>query len=531
VTAHAIGPALNGTDDERFWRRYIAVTLVVLGIEGVGVLCYFLLSPTGSYRPTLEIIAGFVSAVSVGCAPLASRIARHPWRSQAALGVALVSGALIATLCHLDGGFDSPLLFLLALPVANAALGLSVRAVALCTAATMVEFVTVAVADPDIRASSAIFVFLSLFLGGVIVLAFGWAISRSKLDEDRAALLAKAVHLAKTDLLTGCLNHGGFFEQLDHEIARALRHGEPLSLLVVDVDLFKAFNDAHGHAAGDEALAAVGSVMRRISRGIDVIGRIGGDEFAVILPATPSAGAQRSALRMVEALERPNNVDVTTSIGFATLERSQPTASRLFRDADSGLYLAKANGRARAASNMDLQSAASSTAGLGIERKSADASRFEESVREAQTATAEALAILDALESSDVIGVGFIDRDFRIVRLNPTLASVNGGLVANQIGRTVAEVVPGLWPVLEPAYKTVLRTGQPLLDQEVVGLTADDPGHLHVWHTNFYPVTANGVRTGICVLAVDITDRKQLESQAALMHSGSSPQVASKTRP
>jgi PAS domain S-box-containing protein len=269
--------------------------------------------------------------------------------------------------------------------------------------------------------------------------------------------------------------------------------------------------------------------MRHISRSIDIIGRIGGDEFAIILPATSSAGAQRAALRMVEALQQPDDVSVTASIGFATLDRSQPTASQLFRDADSGLYRAKASGRARAASNVDSEATVSNTDELGVEdgRKSADASRFEESVREAKTATAEALAILDALESSDAIGVGFIDRDFRIVRLNPMLAAVNGGRVADQIGRTVAEVVPGLWPVLKPAYESVLQTGQPLLDHEVVGETADDPGHLHVWLTNFYPVTANGVRTGICVLAIDITDRKQLESRAALTHAGgSSHQVA-----
>jgi len=531
MTAHSIGPAIRATEEEQFWKRYIAVAFVVLGIEGAGVFCYFVLSPTGSNLPTLEIITGFVSVVSLGVVPLAGRIARYSWRSQASLGVALASGALLAALCYLDGGSDSPLLFLLALPVANAALGLSIRAVALCTVATIVEFVTIAVADPDIRASSAILVFLSLFLAGVIVLAFGWAFSRSKLDADKAVLLAEAVHLARTDVLTGCLNHGGFFEQLDKEVDRALRHGEALSLLVVDVDLFKAFNDAHGHAAGDEALAAVGFAMRRISRSIDVIGRIGGDEFAVILPATPLAGAQRAALRMLEALRRPDDVDIAASIGFSTLNRSQPTADRLFRDADSGLYLAKARGRSRAASDVDLESASSSTAGRGIDgsgRMAADASRFEESVREAKTATAEALAILDALESSEAIGVGFIDRDFRIVRLNATLAAVNGGRVADQIGRTVAEVVPELWPVLEPAYRTVLETGQPLLVQEVVGETADDPGHPHVWLTNFYPVTANGVRTGICVLAIDVTDRIELENQAVLAHAGgSSPQVAS----
>jgi len=503
MTAHSIGPAIRATEEEQFWKRYIAVAFVVLGIEGAGVFCYFVLSPTGSNLPTLEIITGFVSVVSLGVVPLAGRIARYSWRSQASLGVALASGALLAALCYLDGGSDSPLLFLLALPVANAALGLSIRAVALCTVATIVEFVTITVADPDIRASSAILVFLSLFLAGVIVLAFGWAFSRSKLDADKAVLLAEAVHLARTDVLTGCLNHGGFFEQLD----------------------------AHGHAAGDEALAAVGFAMRRISRSIDVIGRIGGDEFAVILPATPLAGAQRAALRMLEALRRPDDVDIAASIGFSTLNRSQPTADRLFRDADSGLYLAKARGRSRAASDVDLESASSSTAGRGIDgsgRMAADASRFEESVREAKTATAEALAILDALESSEAIGVGFIDRDFRIVRLNATLAAVNGGRVADQIGRTVAEVVPELWPVLEPAYRTVLETGQPLLVQEVVGETADDPGHPHVWLTNFYPVTANGVRTGICVLAIDVTDRNELENQAVLAHAGgSSPQVAS----
>ena len=97
------------------------------------------------------------------------------------------------------------------------------------------------------------------------------------------------------------------------------------------------------------------------------------------------------------------------------------------------------------------------------------------------------------------------------------LASVNGGTVDEQIGRSVAEVVPALWPTLEPIYQHVIETGQAVINQEVSGETATDPDRVHYWLTNLNPVTVNGRVTGIAIVVIDITDRKELEESQAIL--------------
>jgi diguanylate cyclase (GGDEF)-like protein len=155
--------------------------------------------------------------------------------------------------------------------------------------------------------------------------------------------------LAETDPLTGCLNHGAFYQRLAGEINRSLRGKEPLSLLMIDIDLFKSFNDSHGHVIGDNALAEVGSTLRHFGRSFDVVGRVGGDEFAVILPATSVSEAASLADHVAKALEHPNGIEVTVSVGYSELDHAEPSAKRLVREADAGLYKAKSDGRDRAA--------------------------------------------------------------------------------------------------------------------------------------------------------------------------------------
>jgi diguanylate cyclase (GGDEF)-like protein len=164
--------------------------------------------------------------------------------------------------------------------------------------------------------------------------------------ETRAAQLTRDLEvLATTDGLSGCLNHRAFFERLDEEIARAVRYGEPLSLVVADIDHFKDVNDARGHTGGDRALRRVGAALRAGSRRPDAVGRIGGDEFAVVLPATSLDDAVVHASRLVDPTGDKFGL-VTLSAGVATLDQREPTADRLFRDADRALYHAKATGRA-----------------------------------------------------------------------------------------------------------------------------------------------------------------------------------------
>ncbi|HVA53191.1 MAG TPA: HD domain-containing phosphohydrolase [Acidimicrobiales bacterium] len=512
-------------DEIQYWTRYLFVSIVVLGVESLGSLGYLLLSPSGPHRAFLEVIAATVAAATLAMLPSVPRIAQQSWRSTFALILALGAGVIIAFCSSLDGGLDSsPLLFLLALPVANLAIAFPPRMVALSATAALIEFATVATFDHDVTTSLAVVVLLTVFLMGIITLALGWSFAQSDFDSQKRAMFKESVRQAKTDALTGCLNHGAFFERLQSEIERALRYGGPLSILVADVDVFKAFNDRYGHPAGDDALRIVGATMTRTLRAIDVVGRIGGDEFAVILPATDLPGARVAATKLVETLRNPEGVDFTVSVGFASLDRSEPLAKRLFHDADAGLYRAKVTGRVRASglargepgvrrSKRDEHSSSRVWA-------AADTRRFEEAVREARIETSETNAFLDALASSSSMGMAFIDTDFRIVRINPTLAALIGGTVEQFVGKISVEAAPALWPAFEPSYRKVFETGEPVVAEEVSLERPDEPGVSETWLSTIFPVTANGVRTGLCVTAIDITARKQLErSQATLADS------------
>ncbi len=147
----------------------------------------------------------------------------------------------------------------------------------------------------------------------------------------------------------------------------------------------------------------------------------------------------------------------------------------------------------------------------------ADWDRLEQSLRESNRGALEASSIIDSLQSTESVGFGYVDRDFRLLRINAMLAAVHGGTVEESIGRSVAEVVPALWPTLEPLYRRVIGSGEAVVNQEVSGPTASDPDRIHSWLTNLNPVTVGRSVIGIAIIVVDITERKQLEeSQATL---------------
>jgi diguanylate cyclase (GGDEF)-like protein/PAS domain S-box-containing protein len=140
-----------------------------------------------------------------------------------------------------------------------------------------------------------------------------------------------------------------------------------------------------------------------------------------------------------------------------------------------------------------------------------DQRRLEDSLREAKRQTAESLSLLETLQSTAPVGFGFVDRDFRLIHMNEALAATNGIPVQQQLGRTVAEVIPELWPELGPVYKRVLETGEAVVNSETAGELPGDPGHVHTWLTSFYPVRLEGEVIGIGIVVVDITERKATE--------------------
>ena len=165
---------------------------------------------------------------------------------------------------------------------------------------------------------------------------------------------ARTRRLASTDGLTEVYNHRTFQERLSQEIARADRYSRPLSLLMIDVDHFKVYNDTCGHPQGDIVLQDLARLLREMSRTSDTVARYGGEEFAIILPETDSVGAQKIAQRLREQVEgyafpgqdlMPGG-SLTISIGVAT---HAPAGSKdaLLQAADTALYTAKREGRNR----------------------------------------------------------------------------------------------------------------------------------------------------------------------------------------
>ncbi len=496
------------TNLDRFWSSYFRTSFVVLFGELCVGLLYFLWTPQGPHR--VELIAICLTSIAVAIAGFTAVhfVAPLVRRAEIFSAWVLFAGLVITWSAHLDAGIKSPLIIMFVLPVCAAALQLSLRYVIICGAATLCELGYVWFADSSRGSATPAVALVAAAVVGTIVFALGVTTARLRLQKEEKRLEAELTYRAETDSLTGCLNHGTFYDRLMVESDRSHRHQEDLSLLMIDVDLFKAFNDAFGHVAGDEALSRVGHVFRDASRSFDVVGRVGGDEFSVILPTTSERDAREVAARLRKRVAR-DCAPITVSIGVASLSSAALTPSQLVRAADASLYTAKTNGRNQVAAVPPPTSSKEPTHRTVV--RSADLRVVEERVRESDRATAEALSVLDAYQASSSVGLGFVDHEFHILRINSMLAGVNGGSVDEQIGRTIEEVVPDLWPQLSPHYHSVIDSAEPVVNLEVSGTTAQDPGVTHWWLTNLIPVTTSDQVIGVGIVVIDISDRKHLE--------------------
>jgi diguanylate cyclase (GGDEF)-like protein len=181
-----------------------------------------------------------------------------------------------------------------------------------------------------------------------------WSILEQKrADEQILELNTKLERLAMTDELTGLMNRRSFFIQGENEIKRAQRHQTPLSLLMLDVDRFKAVNDRYGHDAGDRVLQHVALKLIEIVREIDMVARMGGEEFSLLLPNTGAENAVKLAERVRLAIERGScqiqdqSINVTVSIGVASYSKDTSSLEAILRHADDSMYQAKNQGRNR----------------------------------------------------------------------------------------------------------------------------------------------------------------------------------------
>lgn len=169
-----------------------------------------------------------------------------------------------------------------------------------------------------------------------------------QLGEDKAKLERRA----NTDSLTGLYNHRFFQERVAEEIKRAQRHSRPISIIMLDLDHFKNFNDTHGHPAGDGALVAVSNLIKQTVREIDVVGRYGGEEFAVLMPECDLEDALQTAERLRINIQRHcfqgkdgEIVPMTASLGVAAFPNHSQEREGLIFAADIALYQSKTLGR------------------------------------------------------------------------------------------------------------------------------------------------------------------------------------------
>lgn len=159
--------------------------------------------------------------------------------------------------------------------------------------------------------------------------------------------------LAATDALTGLYNHGYFWQRLDQELQRAKRYHHPFSMMMLDIDHFKAYNDAYGHLYGDLALKEIAVILRGDRRRSDVVARYGGEEFTLILPETRIESAHLVAEKIRQTIEAlpfkrrgGSQTSLTVSIGCAGFDEDQVVdAKQLVEKTDRALYTAKGRGR------------------------------------------------------------------------------------------------------------------------------------------------------------------------------------------
>jgi diguanylate cyclase (GGDEF)-like protein len=189
-------------------------------------------------------------------------------------------------------------------------------------------------------------IFIGLLVG--ILYFMTWKLV-ARLDEAQKQLK----HMAVTDELTGLKNRRYIMEQLEREYQRSVRSGEPLSLILLDIDHFKRINDTHGHGFGDLVLKSVADAMQSSLRSYDLLGRIGGEEFLIASPGSSLDEAAGLAQRILEKIKRRkigdngHEVAVTISAGVTSLGNQDARAETLLGRADTALYMAKQEGRDR----------------------------------------------------------------------------------------------------------------------------------------------------------------------------------------
>ena len=358
-------PGIDGSahgSDENLWRRHLYMGVGSFVFGGLLLLIYIILTfhdPHRAIMLAIDVATIVGSLVIIG--PVGSLLLTTRWRDAFFFSWSVGTVAVIAIPIALDGGAGSPLAGLLVLPVLFGGLLYHVRAVIGLAVVALGSFFLIFFVGEPVSGTRALATAIMIGVAGGI--ATTAAMNRAIWEQERKALIETLHRLATHDGLTGCLSYQAFQDGLTVEWARARRHDRPFSLVIADLDGFKAINDLYGHAVGDEMLSRVAHALLVAVRSTDVVGRIGGDEFAVLLPETPTAEARLIVQRMQAEIRRATASQVVTlSFGVSTWQRLDDVPGELLQQADAALYEAKRCGRNRVVVGASLTSPARSTA-------------------------------------------------------------------------------------------------------------------------------------------------------------------------
>jgi len=336
-----------GEPGAEFWVRHIRASTVLYALCNIAVWVYLALTPAGAHRLLIFAVAVLGLAASVVVDRFRSAIARSGRHLQLLYGWSGLTYSLVALISYLDGGATSPLCLLLFIALSYIALAYPPRSVLAFSGLAVMVYLGLAATAPG--GFTAVVQLSASMLGLCGVLGTFAAANQWRQRAALAELAGRLELQAATDQLTDCLNRRSFHDRLAGALDRAGAAGDPVSLLIVDVDHFKTINDSYGHLAGDEVLAMIGTVLAGTAWTVGAAaGRIGGDEFAVLLPgAAPQAAHDIGRNIQVEVADRTLSVPVAVrlSIGIGSYPADAVTVDGLYNEADRSLYSVKWAGR------------------------------------------------------------------------------------------------------------------------------------------------------------------------------------------
>lgn len=307
------------------------------GVLGVVTV---ILPPAGSGSDAVVVAIGSLAAV-IGLTMIVARRPLPEW----VLALVLALGTLLITLATYEGGpgqtgaADNEILYLWACLFSFYFLSFPHALAQLSWAGLTYGLLLHAQGVATNDAVTRLVVTLStLLVAGLLVVGL-----RRWLD----GLLSELIDRARLDSLSGLLNRQALEERAAIELARRRRDGSSVGVLIIDIDGFKAINDSIGHLAGDDVLRCVARVLEEETRVVDAVARVGGDEFAVLLPGATATAAMTIAERLCEAVHvsvREARIELAISIGVASGPGSGETLAELWQAADRAMYSAKRGG-------------------------------------------------------------------------------------------------------------------------------------------------------------------------------------------